>query len=140
MRDTFILRRALTALLAAIVTMALLVGCGQDAKKAAEQKPSAENYTFTDQAGNEVTVKVPVERMVVLRLHAQGIGILMTTHFPDHALYLAAETLVLKDKTLWKHGAAAEVIDEEGMTALYGLPVHIGQIGTRTVCVGGDIA
>ena len=37
-------------------------------------------------------------------------------------------------------GADAEVIDEEGMSALYGLPVHIGQIGTRTVCVGGDIA
>ena len=63
----------------------------------------------------------------------------MTTHFPDHALYLSAETLVLKDKTLWKHGAAAEVIDEAGMRALYGLPVHIGQIGTRTVCVGGEI-
>ena len=77
---------------------------------------------------------------LVLRLHAQGIAILMTTHFPDHALYLAAETLVLKDKTLWKNGAAAEVIDEAGMSALYGLPVHIGQIGTRTVCVGGDIA
>lgn len=77
---------------------------------------------------------------LVLRLHAQGIGILMTTHFPDHALYLSAETLVLKDKTLWKHGAAAEVIDEAGMSALYGLPVHIAQIGTRTVCVGGDIA
>ena len=76
---------------------------------------------------------------LVLRLYAQGIGILMTTHFPDHALYLSAETLVLKDKTLWKHGAAAEVIDEEGMTALYGLPVHIAQIGTRTVCVGGEI-
>ena len=41
---------------------------------------------------------------LVLRLHAQGIGILMTTHFPDHALYLSAETLVLKDKPLWKHG------------------------------------
>ena len=77
---------------------------------------------------------------LVQRLHAQGIGILMTTHFPDHALYLSAETLVLKDKTLWKHGTAAEVIDEAGMSALYGLPVHIAQIGTRTVCVGGDIA
>ena len=76
---------------------------------------------------------------LVLRLHAQGIGILMTTHFPDHALYLAAETLVLKERTLWKHGAAAEVIDEAGMSALYGLPVHIAQIGTRTVCVGGEI-
>ena len=43
-------------------------------------------------------------------------------------------------KTLWKQGAAAEVIDEAGMSDLYGLPVHIGQIGTRTVCVGGEIA
>lgn len=77
---------------------------------------------------------------LVLRLHAQGIGILMTTHFPDHALYLDAETLVLRERTLWKHGRAADVIDEESMTALYGLPVHIGRIGTRTVCVGGDIA
>ena len=76
---------------------------------------------------------------LVLRLHAQGIGILMTTHFPDHALYLRAQTLVLKDKTLWKHGAAEDVIDEAGMTELYELPVHIGNIGTRTVCVGGDI-
>ena len=77
---------------------------------------------------------------LVLRLHAQGIGILMTTHFPDHALYLRAQTLVLKDKTLWKHGAAEDVIDEAGMTELYELPVHIGSIGTRTVCVGGEIA
>ena len=77
---------------------------------------------------------------LVLRLHGQGIGILMTTHFPDHALYLRAQTLVLKDKTLWKHGAAEDVIDEAGMTELYELPVHIGSIGTRTVCVGGDIA
>ena len=37
-------------------------------------------------------------------------------------------------------GTAAEIIDEAGMSALYGLPVHIGQIGTRTVCVGGAIA
>ena len=140
MRGQTIWQRGLTALFAAVFMAALLVGCGQEAKQAAEQKPAAAgSYTFTDQAGNEVTVKAPVERMVVLRLHAQGIGILMTTHFPDHALYLSAETLVLKDKTLWKHGTAAEVIDEAGMSALYGLPVHIAQIGTRTVCVGGEI-
>ena len=76
---------------------------------------------------------------LVLRLNAEGLGILMTSHFPDHALYLGAETLVMKDKKLWKHGAAADVIDEESMTALYGLPVHIGSIGTRSVCVGGEI-
>ena len=77
---------------------------------------------------------------LVLRLHAQGIGILMTTHFPDHALYLRAQTLVLKDKIRWKHGAVEDVIDEASMTELCELPVHIGSIDTRTVCVDGDIA
>lgn len=76
---------------------------------------------------------------LVLRLNAEGLGILMTSHFPDHALYLGAETLVMKDSRLWKHGAAASVIDEAGMTALYRLPVHIGSVGTRSVCVGGEI-
>ena len=67
-------QRGLTALFAAVLTMALLVGCGQDAKQAAEQKPAAaENYTFTDQTGNEVTVKAPVERMVVLQNHSVDI-------------------------------------------------------------------
>ena len=77
---------------------------------------------------------------LVLRLYAQGIGILMTTHFPDHALYLRAQTLVLKDKIRWKHGAVEDVIDEASMTELCELPVHIGSIDTRTVCVGGDVA
>ena len=74
MRGQTIWQCGLTALFAAVVMAALLVGCGQDAKQAAEQKaPAAENYTFTDQAGNEVTVKAPVERMVVLQHHSVDI-------------------------------------------------------------------
>ncbi|WP_232294894.1 hypothetical protein [Selenomonas sp. oral taxon 136] len=64
----------MTTLLAVIVAMTLFVGCGQEAKQAVEQKASAgESYTFTDQAGNEVTVKAPVERMVVLQHHSLDI-------------------------------------------------------------------
>ena len=74
MRGQTIWQRGLTALFAAVFMAALLVGCGQDAKQAAEQKPAAaESYTFTDQAGNEVTVKAPVERMVVLQHHSLDI-------------------------------------------------------------------
>lgn len=76
---------------------------------------------------------------LVLKLNENGIGILMTTHFPDQALYLGAETLVLKDGTLWKNGAAKDVVDEQGMSDLYGLPVHIGRIGSRRVCVAGEL-
>ena len=74
MRDTFILRRVLTALFAAVFMAALLVGCGQEAKQAAETSAALEGeYIFTDQAGNEVMVKAPVERMVVLQHHSLDI-------------------------------------------------------------------
>lgn len=53
---------------------ALLVGCGQEAKQAAETSAALEGeYIFTDQAGNEVIVKAPVERMVVLQHHSLDI-------------------------------------------------------------------
>ncbi len=74
MREQRIWQRGLTALFAAVFMVVLLVGCGQEAKQAAEQKaPAADSYTFTDQAGNEVTVKTPVERMVVLQHHSLDI-------------------------------------------------------------------
>ena len=74
MKDTYILRRVLSVLLAAAMAMALLVGCGQEAKQAAETSAALEGeYIFTDQAGNEVIVKAPVERMVVLQHHSLDI-------------------------------------------------------------------
>lgn len=76
---------------------------------------------------------------LILRLREEGLGILMTTHFPDHALYLKATTLLLQDKQIRKVGPAEEVITESAMSSLYGLPVHLGQIGSRSVCVAGDI-
>ena len=66
--------RRISALLACAVTAAaLLAGCGQTAKQAAEQTSAQETYKFTDQAGNAVEVKAPVERMVVLQHHSLDI-------------------------------------------------------------------
>lgn len=76
---------------------------------------------------------------LVFKLHEEGIGILMTTHFPDQALYLDSETLVLHDGHLTHTGKALDVIREDTMSELYGLPVHIGSIGDRRVCVAGKI-
>lgn len=66
--------RRISALLVCVVTAAaLLAGCGQTAKQAAEQTSAQETYKFTDQAGNAVEVKAPVERMVVLQHHSLDI-------------------------------------------------------------------
>mgnify|MGYP002623901677 CR=1 FL=1 len=76
---------------------------------------------------------------LVFRLHEQKMGILMTTHFPDQALYLNSNTLILHNGHLTHAGKAEEIIHEETMSELYGLPVHIGQIGSRKVCIAGDL-
>ena len=104
-------------------------------------------------AKEDVLVKRDVEHLRFLGIdhlcerpytHISGVErqlvLLAATLTQCPALYLRAQTLVLKDKIRWKHGAVEDVIDEASMTELYELPVHIGNIGTRTVCVGGDIA
>ena len=76
---------------------------------------------------------------LVERLHDSHIGILMTTHFPEQALFLNAETFILKGGHLQESGRAEEVIRQDSMEALYELPVHIRRIGNRTVCIGGEL-
>ena len=76
---------------------------------------------------------------LVVRLQQRGMGVLMTTHFPDHALFLEGRTIVLRDGYVWLQGMADEVITEENMTVLYGLEVHREQIGSRTVCIPGTL-
>ncbi len=76
---------------------------------------------------------------LVEKLNGSGMAILMTTHFPDHALFLGASTLVLKDGTLWLQDEAAAVVREETMSELYKLPVHITKYGSREICVAGEV-
>ncbi len=76
---------------------------------------------------------------LVFRLRERGMGILMTTHFPDHALFLKGQTIVLRDGCVWRQGMADEVITEENMSVLYGLEVHKKQIGSRMVCIPGEL-
>ncbi|MBR5381380.1 MAG: ABC transporter ATP-binding protein [Oscillospiraceae bacterium] len=76
---------------------------------------------------------------LVSKLHGGGMAVLMTTHFPDHALYLNASTLVLKGGCLWLHDKASAVVREDTMTELYKLPVHISRMGGRQFCIAGEL-
>lgn len=76
---------------------------------------------------------------LVLRLKKRGMGIIMSTHFPDHALLLQGTTLVLMGGRLWKTGPAGSVITEETMSELYRLEVHLKTMGDRTVCIPGSL-
>ena len=91
-------KRALVLLLNTIIIISLLVGCNTGAQPANTPTPapdsqsnavvaetanpentaavpevSKESWTFTDQSDNEVTVQIPIERMVVLQHHSLDI-------------------------------------------------------------------
>lgn len=57
------------------------------------------------------------------KLVADGLGVLLTTHHPDHALYLA-DSVVLMGASDVRSGPAESLLSDEGLTRLYGIDVQ----------------
>ena len=72
---------------------------------------------------------------LVEKLQALGIGVLMTTHFPDHALYLGCDTVILDKGEIIASGNARDVINDENMSRIYRIDAHIVEIDGREICV-----
>ena len=70
------MKRFLVILLSVTMSVVLITGCGATTdsgsagSSAVAEKTTNEEWTFTDQADNEVTIQLPVERMVVLQHHS----------------------------------------------------------------------
>lgn len=76
---------------------------------------------------------------LVERLRGRGMGVLMTTHFPDHALLLGCTTAILTRDGVASAGPAEDVVTEESLRDIYGVDVHVRRVGRRTVCIPGDM-
>ena len=59
-----------------------------------------------------------------------GLSILMTTHFPQHAAHIADYSLLLQsvDESQW--GKSSDMLSEEKLELLFGLPVKRIQLET----------
>ena len=53
----------------------------------------------------------------------KGLTVIFTTHLPQHALAVADDALLMPGPGLYFCGAASEVLSEENLLALYGLPL-----------------
>lgn len=73
--------------------------------------------------GNQVRVLETLNR-----LRQQGYGIIMTTHFPDHAFWCDADVILMGRNKNIRSGSAAEVITEENMLDAYGVRVRIFEV------------
>jgi iron complex transport system ATP-binding protein len=69
-------------------------------------------------------------------LAAQGYGIVLSTHDPDHAFACASAVALLHGGRLVATGTPAEVLSPARLEAVYGLPVAVERLaGGHTVCV-----
>lgn len=83
--------------------------------------------------GNQYRVIQMIEKLA-----DRGMAILLTTHMPDHALYLGKKTGLLIHQTLLC-GESHQVITEERLTEIYHIPVKMIYVeqGKRIICLPG---
>ncbi len=55
---------------------------------------------------------------------ANGLTVLLTTHFPQHALHLADKALLMLDTENYRWGTTEEVLTERELENLYELPIR----------------
>lgn len=72
---------------------------------------------------------------VVGTLARQGMAVIMSSHFPDHAFIASNKAAIMKGRHLMCFGAPGDVVTEENMEKAYGVPVKIVGIGGRKACV-----
>ncbi len=58
------------------------------------------------------------------KLVADGLGVLLTTHHPDHALYLADSVVLMGGPSDVRTGPASTLLTDDALTALYGITVQ----------------
>lgn len=64
----------------------------------------------------------------VRMLAAKGMGIIMTSHFPDHAFMCCTKAAVMCKDTTFKVGSVKETITEEALQKAYGIRVKIANV------------
>lgn len=77
--------------------------------------------------GNQVRVLQQVNQLASL-----GIGVIMTSHSPDHAFLCSTRVVLIQRHGAFKTGAAEEVITEENLQATYGVNVRISTVTDET--------
>lgn len=73
-------------------------------------------------------------------LKERGMGVVMTSHFPDHALAAADRVAALKDGGIVSEGTPEEVITGANMSALYDIPAEVVDTKYGKICIAGDTA
>ena len=79
-----------------------------------------------DEPTSNLDYKNQIKILKVLNdLAIKNYSIIMTSHFPEHALFLKTKALLLKGKRVFEYGEALDVISSESLTSLYETKIHV---------------
>ncbi|AGL03090.1 ABC transporter ATP-binding protein [Desulfoscipio gibsoniae] len=70
--------------------------------------------------GNQIRVLEQINR-----LSQKGLGVIMTSHFPDHAFLCSTKVALMQRNNVFTVGSVDEVITEKNLKAAYGINVKI---------------
>lgn len=73
--------------------------------------------------GNQIRVLEQIDRLV-----RRGMGVVMTSHFPDHAFLCGGKVALMKRNDEFLFGSAEEVVTEENLRSAYGVDVKIAGV------------
>jgi len=73
--------------------------------------------------GNQIRVLEQIKR-----LSKQGLAVIMTSHFPDHAFLCSTKVVIIRKNGGYIHGPAQEVMTEENLKSAYGVEVKIASV------------
>lgn len=80
--------------------------------------------------GNQVVVLQKIRQLA-----DRGIGILLSTHDPDHAFAVATRVALMQEGTVVTSGRPVEVLTPDRLRAVYGVDVTIERLDDgRTIC------
>jgi iron complex transport system ATP-binding protein len=71
-------------------------------------------------------------------LAASGIGVVMSSHDPDHVLAVGDRAALMRDGAILRQGPVLEVMDSATLSQVYGIPVDVVALPDgRKVCLPG---
>jgi len=72
----------------------------------------------------------------IIRLSREGYTFIKSTHFPEHALWVADRAIMIKDSVILADGPCDDVINSEQLYHLYNVKVSVMKLnGSLRVCV-----
>ena len=82
------------------------------------------NFMDEPTAALDYSNQVKILKMV-RELAKDGYGVLMTSHFPDHAFLVCDKAVLMKEGHVLAFGKPEDVVTGENLTELYGVPVGV---------------